>query len=99
MLLVLQILEGLLEPSVGVSSGVRPTFWGQQEVQQALTTVTTNTVPVPAKSISETLTAAVYPVGWDADKIVLNLDPVAVAAWRDEQAGVQAMHKIKSGFK
>jgi hypothetical protein len=99
MLLVLQLLEGLLEPSVGVSSGVRPTFWGQQEVQQALTTVTTpvkqvSTVPVPAKSISETLTAAVYPVGWDADKIVLNLDPVAVAAFKQSEETKKALRGL-----
>jgi len=96
MLLVLQLLEGLLEPSVGVSSGVRPTFWGQPEVQQALTTVTTPvaTVPVPAASISETLTAAVYPVGWDASKIVVTLDPVAVAAFKQAEETKKALRGL-----
>ena len=29
----------------------------------------------------------------------LGLDPAAVAAWREEQARVQAMHEIKALFK
>ena len=29
----------------------------------------------------------------------INLDPAKVAAWRERQVIVQAIHKIKSGFK
>lgn len=40
--------------------------------------------PTPV-GISEAITAAVYPEGWDASKIVVTLDPAGLAIYQESE--------------
>ena len=47
-----------------------------------------------AVGISEALTAAVYPEGWDASKIVVTLDPAAVAIYQESERVKKALRGL-----
>jgi len=49
--------------------------------------------PTPV-GISEAITAAVYPVGWDADKIVITLDPAAVEIYQESERVKKALRGL-----
>jgi len=49
---------------------------------------------VQPKSISQTLTAAVYPEGWDASKIVITLDPAAVKIYQESERVKRALRGL-----
>jgi len=46
---------------------------------------------VVGKSFAESLTALTYPEGWDADAIVVNLDPTVVAAYQESERVKKAL--------
>jgi len=46
---------------------------------------------VQGKTVSETLVALTYPEGWDANAIVVNLDPTVVAAYEESERVKKAL--------
>jgi len=78
------MLAELLEPS----NGVRPdlSFFRSDNGSRVVQ-------PTPV-GISEALTAAVYPVGWDADKIVITLDPKAVEIYQESERVKKALRGL-----
>ena len=46
---------------------------------------------IQGKTVGEALVALTYPEGWDADAIVVNLDPTVVAAYEESERVKKAL--------
>jgi hypothetical protein len=98
MILLLQLLEGLLDPSVSPRV-TRPTFSAQPTRRTEVSNgtwiaPTQERVIVPGKTFGESLTALAYPDGWDASKIVVNLDPAAIAIYKQSEETKKALRGL-----
>ena len=49
--------------------------------------------PIP-KTFAESLQVLAYPEGWDADKIVVNLTPEAIAIYRESERVKRALRGL-----
>lgn len=49
--------------------------------------------PIP-KTFAESLQVLAYPEGWDADKIVVNLTPEAIAIYRESERVKKALRGL-----
>jgi len=78
MLAELLLIAELLDRSKGVS------LVTQQPVAQQ---------PIP-KTFAESLQALAYPAGWDADKIVINLTPEAIAIYHQSERIKKALRGL-----
>ena len=86
MLLEIILLKELLQTPL---SGGKFTIPAKRE-----TVVVPVVEPVQGKTVGEALVDLTYPEGWDADKIVLNLDPVAVAAFKQSEETKKALRGL-----
>ena len=49
---------------------------------------------IQGKTVGESLVALTYPAGWDAQKVVVNLDPEQVAIYEQSIETKKALRKI-----
>jgi len=83
MLLEIILLKELLQTPL---SGGKFTIPAKRE-----TVVVPVVEPVQGKTVGEALVALTYPEGWDADAIVVNLDPTVVAAYEESERVKKAL--------
>lgn len=83
MLLEIILLKELLQTPL---SGGKFTIPAKRE-----TVVVPVVEPVQGKTVGESLVALTYPEGWDADAIVVNLDPTVVAAYEESERVKKAL--------
>ena len=82
MLLEIILLKELLQTPL---SGGKFTIPVQRE------TVVVPVVEPEGKTVGEALIDLTYPEGWDADAIVVNLDPTVVAAYEESERVKKAL--------
>jgi len=60
---------------------------------QTVTSTPTQKTPttIKGKTFGESLRGLAYPVGWDAEKIVVNLDPQQVALYKESERVKKAL--------
>ena len=98
MIVELILIAELLEGS-SVSPAVQPTTaknggWLSFLDTDSVTKVVQDKPVIVGKTFGESLTGLMYPEGWDADKIVLNLDPAAVEAFKQSEETKKALRGL-----
>ena len=88
MLLELILLTELLQTPSG-----KFTIFGRQKPKETVIVLPVEP-KVVGKSFAESLTALTYPEGWDANNIVVDLDPAAVAAYKQSEDIKKALRAI-----
>ena len=87
MLLELILLSELLK----TPSGKFTSFFGR-DTEKVTSIVLPVEPPAPkGVEVGAALIALTYPEGWDADKIVVNLDPAVVAAYQESERVKKAL--------
>ena len=86
MLLELILLSELLK----TPSGKFTNFFGRDTEKETSIVLPVEPKPV-GKSFSESLRDLTYPEGWNANAIVVNLDPTVVAAYKESERVKRAL--------
>ena len=90
MLLEIILLKELLSTPLSGTSG-KFTFFGKPKETVIVLPVEPKQPAVVGKSFAESLRDLTYPEGWNADAIVVNLDPTVVAAYEESERVKKAL--------
>ena len=85
MLLELILLSELLQTPSG-----KFTIFGRNKAEETVIVLPVEP-KVVGKSFAESLRDLTYPEGWNADAIVVNLDPTVVAAYKESERVKKAL--------
>ena len=98
MILLLQMIAELLDSKqVSQTTAARPSIFGRNgngSCPEAIHPPAPIREVVPAVTFAESLTELAYPEGWDAGAIVVNLDPVAVATYKQSEETKKALRGL-----
>ena len=101
MILLLQMIAELLDSKqVSQTTAAKPSIFGRNGNGSGCPETIKTTAPLvvvdyaAAETFAESLTGLAYPEGWDADKIVVNLDPAAVALFKQSEETKKALRGI-----
>ena len=90
MLLEIILLKELLQTPL--SGGKFTNLFGKTEQETVIVLPVEPKQPVVVgKSFAESLRDLTYPEGWNADAIVVNLDPTVVAAYKESERVKKAL--------
>ena len=101
MILLLQMIAELLDSKVATqTTAAKPSIFGRNGNGSGCPETIKTTAPLvvvdyaAAETFAESLTGLAYPEGWDADKIVVNLDPAAVALYKQSEETKKALRGL-----
>jgi len=93
MLLEIILLKELLSTPLSGTSG-KFTFFGKPKETVIVLPVEPKQPAVVGKSFAESLTALTYPEGWDAQNVVVNLDPAQVEIYKESERVKKALRGL-----
>ena len=94
MILLLQMMAELLDSKVSQQTTARPNIFGRNSQPETIKKTAPLVQYEKATTFAESIQALTYPEGWDAGAVVVNLDPAAVAAFKQSEETKKALRGL-----